>query len=146
MWTTWLSAGVSRSDLCSFSVLLSTLAIYVRHTALCTLQTPNDSHSFPCYSVYENLTIVSFQTYLSTSNHLKMDNELHDLNVIHEAEDIGEAHDSTSLLDPSGGEPPSTRNNSIASEAYKASISSRRSFDHHSEDDEYVLMSFESMC
>jgi hypothetical protein len=64
-----------------------------------------------------------------------MEYELHDLNVIHEAEDIGEAHDSTTLLNPSGGEAPSTRNNSIASEAYNASISSRRSFDHHSEDD-----------
>ena len=106
MWTTWLSAGVSRSDLCSFSVLLSTLAIYVRYAALCTLQAPNDSHSFPRCSVYENLTVLSFQTYLSTSNHLKMDNELHDLNVIHEAEDIGEAHDSTTLLDPSGENRP----------------------------------------
>ena len=64
-----------------------------------------------------------------------MEHELHDLNVIREVEDMGEAHESRMLLNPSGGEPPGTRNNNIASESYNASISSRRSFDHHSEDD-----------
>ena len=87
-------------------------------------------------NVNENLvTVPSFQTYLSTPNYLKMEYELNDLSIIREVEDIGETHDSRMLLNPSGGEPPSTRNNSIASEAYNASISSRRSFDHHSEDD-----------
>ena len=80
-------------------------------------------------------TVPSFQTYLSTSNHLKMEYKLHGLNVIREAEDIGEVHDSTTLLNPSEGVAPTARNNSIASEAYNASISSSRSIDYHSEDD-----------
>ena len=80
------------------------------------------------------LTVPRFQTYLSTSNPLKMEYKLHGLDVIRETEDIGEAHDSTTLLNSSGGEPP-TRNNRIVSEAYNASISSRRSSNNHSEDD-----------
>ena len=65
-----------------------------------------------------------------------MEHELDNSNVIRETEDTEEAHDSTAvtLLDPPGGE-AATRNNNIISQARGASISSRRSFDYHSEDD-----------
>jgi hypothetical protein len=69
-----------------------------------------------------------------------MEHELRDLKAIRVMEDEpGDVHDSTTLLGPSEGEAPRpTTNNDVASEAYNASMSSRRSFDHHSEYDLYV--------
>lgn len=72
-----------------------------------------------------------------------MEHGLHDydnLNIIRGTEDEGDALDSTTLLHPSEGEARLT-NNGIISEAYNATMSSRRNFD--SEDDLYAhLMSF----
>lgn len=72
-----------------------------------------------------------------------MEHEAHDYNNLNvtcdsEVEDEGNVDDSTTLLDPLEGEAPLTTNNDIAS-----SIATKRSFDHHSEDDSYVpLMPF----
>lgn len=66
-----------------------------------------------------------------------MEYELRDYNkIICEAEEEEDVHGSTTLLDPSEGEEPTT-DNDVVPEAYSASMSSRRSFDesHHSEDD-----------
>ena len=61
-----------------------------------------------------------------------------DLTVIREMEDEpDDVHDSTTLLDPSEGEPPTT-NNVVSELTYNASMSSQRNFDHHSEYDLYV--------
>ena len=68
--------------------------------------------------------------------------ELHDLNVIRATENEGNVDDSTTLLHLPEVEAP-TMNDDIVSGVYNASMSSGRSFDHHSEDDLYVrLMSF----
>lgn len=71
-----------------------------------------------------------------------MEYELRDynnLNASHDTEDGGDVHDSTTLLDPSEGA-AATTDNDIVSEVYNASMSSRRSFDHHLEDDLYVRL------
>ena len=64
-------------------------------------------------------------------------NNCNNLNVVREPENDGDVRDSTTLLNLSEGEGP-TMNNVIVSEAYNASLSSRRSFDHYSEDNLYV--------
>jgi hypothetical protein len=67
-----------------------------------------------------------------------MEQELRDLKAIRAMEDEpGDVHGSTTLLDPSEREAPTT-NDDVVSEAYNTSMSSRRSFDHHSEHDLYV--------
>ncbi|KAF8694692.1 hypothetical protein AX14_001935 [Amanita brunnescens Koide BX004] len=68
-----------------------------------------------------------------------MEHELQDLNVIRGSEDEEDMHNSTTLLEPSEGDAPATdlNNNRGVSEAYSASMLSRRSFSRHyqAEDD-----------
>ena len=64
-----------------------------------------------------------------------MEHELRDLKAtgirgIELEHEPGDVHDSTTLLDLSEAEAPTT-NNDVTSEAYNASMSSRRSFDHN---------------